>query len=108
MSKPLPNKRRRKPTGKVVKLSRELYDLLMRKCSPRGSDRPLSLDAMLRKHFGVQSRKGEPSPALEGWIEVDSEKFFLDKKDAMGAACVSAARRKVKHVTRPVHVREVL
>lgn len=108
MSKPLPNKRRRKPTGKVVKLSRELYDLLMRKCSPRGSERPMSLDAMLRKHFGVQSRKGEPSPMLEGWIEVGSEKFYLDKRDAMGAACIDAAKRKVKNVTRPIKVREVL
>lgn len=104
--KVLPNRRKFASKGRPVRLSDDIYNLLDKKRS-RFTKR-LSFDCLLRRVFGLPNRRGEPQPLVEGWLEVNSGKFYLDEADARGAAVIEAARARTKKVKRPLRMREVV
>ncbi len=110
----LKNRKRKKASkGKPIRLSDLVLGVLDKQ---RQNNTKLSYDAYLRKLLGLPKRgneaqwieDGRPMYVLEGWVEVNTQKFYLDEADANGAAVLEAAKRKRKKFDKPVRVREVL
>lgn len=81
----------------------------------RLNNQKLSYDAYMRQVLGLPTRRveadwlaaGRPQLLLEGWIEVNTQRFYLSQAEANGAMVVAAARRRTKKTDKPVRVREV-
>ena len=102
----LRNRKRKKASkGKPIRVSDLVYNTLN---SQRLNKRSLSWDAFMRIILGLPNRKGEVKPLLEGWLEVNSGQFYLNEKDANGAAVVLMAKKKTKKYLKPIRMREVI
>lgn len=103
MSERVMRNRRKIVEPRVIKVSGEVYQFLIRKRDKAGS-----WDAFFRRAYGLPDRKGAEQPLVEGFLEINSGKFFLDEDEANGAAVMSAAKRKTKRVDKPIRLREVV
>lgn len=107
----LPSRRkRRKYKGRTLRVSCFLYDELDR--LRRGK----SWDALLRKVFGLPDRTGNEQPLVEGMLETMTGTFLLRidgkdwsqlEEDAYELAIITAAKRAVKRVSKPLRMREL-
>lgn len=104
--KVLPNRRKRASKGRLIRVSDEVFNLLHKKRA-RFSKR-MSWDCLLRRMFGLPTRKGDPQPLVEGWLEVNTGQFYLDEAEARGASVVAAARAKTKKCKQPLRMKEVV
>lgn len=105
----LRTKRKRRYSGKAIRLSN---DLLAWMDARRRGHR--SYDAFLRRYFGMPDWRGTPQPLIEGVLETTSGQFFLRtgtwaqaEAVARGAAVVEAARRRTRKVNKPLRMREL-
>lgn len=95
-----------KQRGRVIKLSKEVANFLSRK---RLDKKKESFDSVLRRHFGLPSRKGEPQ-ALRTYFILDTEEqplAFREAPEARGFAIIHALRKKRKKADRVIEVREI-
>lgn len=111
-------RRKRASKGHVLRVS----DLVMAHINSRRlNNKDLSCDAYLRLAFGLPDRSeendwiqsGRPAQLLEGWVDgfilpkSRGARFYLEEKDANGAAVELYAKKKVNRLYKPVRVREV-
>lgn len=97
------SRKKRKETGKVVKLSQYVVGLLKRKGSAGES-----LDSIIRRHFGWPDRKGTAQPlALYYVIPGPPALISADLAEARGKAIVTATRKGLKKAQSVITVREV-
>lgn len=102
-------KRKRRVTGRAVRLSNELLAVI----EPRRKQNR-SYDALFRKILGLPAWDGTPQPLLEGCLEVTAGRFFIKtgtwddvEADANGAAVSAAVRNKTRKVNKPIRMREI-
>lgn len=100
----LKNRRKRASKGKTIRVSDPVLFMLEKR---RSNGRKLSWDAFFRRVFGMPDRRGNLAPLVEGWLEVNSGRFYLNKAEANGAAVFESARRKTKNIIKPIRMREV-
>lgn len=103
--KVLPGRRRKKASkGRVIRISDDVYKILNER---RLKGLRLSWDEYIRRMIGLPTRKGEPQILLEGFLEKNTGKFFLDEAEARGQSVLEAARKKTKKFLAPIKMREV-
>lgn len=101
--KVLKTRRKRASKGSPIRISDEVRAFLEKKRQGRSS-----FDSLFRRMFGLPNRKGEPQPLLEGWLEVNTGRFYFEEADARGASVIAAAKAKTKKVKQPIRMREVV
>lgn len=103
----LKNRKRRKASkGQLIRVSDAVAHTLS-KTYARDNNRNLSWDVVLRRLLGLPDRKGMPQGLVEGYLEVNTGKFYFDAAEARGAAVVAAAKAKTKRLKQPIFMREV-
>lgn len=76
--------------GKPIKVSRTVYEYLTKLKEPKEG-----YDALLRRHFGLESRKGHPQPLATYYI-IDTPEDLVVKRtlaEAKGEAILLAVKR---------------
>jgi len=96
--------KKKKPRGKVIKLSLELSAYLKSRMS-RGE----GYDAVIRRLLGLPTRKGEPQGLAEFYVVPNDGKpiIRLTLAEARGDAILQATKKKLKKAERVLTVREV-
>lgn len=106
----LPNRKRKSNPGRVIRVSKPVYDLLEKGRAGR------SWDLYIRHTLGLPDRAGNKQPLLEGLLEPTTGRLFLKfshitwetlEEDAYEVAFIAAAKQKLKRVGRPIRMREV-
>ena len=107
------SKRRKKATvGQVIRVSDVVHAELMEK---RSSNQ--SWDVFFRKMLGLPDRYGKQQNLIEGVLEVISGKLLLKvpgktwdilEEDAYEIAFLTAAKRGMKKISRPIKMREIV
>lgn len=90
--------------GEVIRVSRNVLNYIRRKQKNRES-----VDATLRRLFGLANRKGE-TPALRTYFVLTQPvlSVFSSAADARGASVMNAVKGKKKKAEAPTKVREVV
>ena len=99
------SKRKRKPKkgGRVVKISQEVYNHIV-----KGKRRQNSIDGALRRLFGIATRKGRSQGLKQYWVLKKPNVRVFDKLSiAKGEAIRHSVRAGQERVEEPVKVREV-
>ena len=106
----LPSRKKRASKGHAIRVSDAVYDALDVQRKKR------SWDWLFRRMLGLPDRAGNAQPLIEGMVEVLTGQFFLrvpDKQwedletDAYETAIITAAKKKLKRVPRPLKMREL-
>lgn len=106
----LPSRRRKASKGKVIRVSTLVYEFLDKQRFGK------SWDQLFRRVCALPDRDGIVQPLVEGILEQESGKFFLRvpgtswaqlEENAYEQAFLTAARRKVKQVSKPIRLREI-
>ena len=106
----LPNRRRPKSKGRLIRVSHHVYDALN-----IGRDE-LSWDDWLRWLFGLPDKKGVRQPMVEGLLEATSGQFFLRMPDTSWedlnglvkkVAAQIALNKNMPRPEKPIRMREI-
>lgn len=106
----LSNRRKKASKGSVIRVSDLVYDTLNKARHGR------SWDWLFRRLLGLPDRSGNAQPLIEGMLETMTGHFLLKQpgkswaeleEDAYEIAIITAAKRKVKRVSKPLKMREL-
>lgn len=94
-------------SGRAVKLSKEVIAWLEKNQRRINDKRIESYDEILRRLFGLPTRRGERQPTLTYFVLPNEGEplIFQDKAEARGAAVIRAVRRGLKKAEAVVTVR---
>lgn len=99
---------KKKETGRVVKLSKELIGWINQRKLRKGEKNVESFDSFLRRSFGLDARSGEKQGLKIYYVLPNDQEplIFLTKAEARGAAIVRAVRQGRKKAEAILCVRE--
>lgn len=105
----LRNRKRRKNSGRPVRLSNAVLECIRHKLQDSRS-----VDAYFRRVFGLPDWRGNEQPLIEGCLEPTTGRFFLKQTDweqteqaAYETAMLEAARLRTRKVLKPIRMREI-
>lgn len=104
-----PLKRRKRSTqdkGKPVRLSSQVLQFIKKYERLNEDKTKESYDSILRRLFGLPTKKGEKQEKETFWLPLGGKKVFRDRADAAGEAVLLAHKKGLKKTKRVIMLKE--
>jgi len=98
--------RTKRDKGKPVRLSSEVLKYIKRYERLSGQRTREGYDSILRRLFGLPTRKGEKQKKETFWLPLGGKRVFRDKADAAGEAVLLAHKSGKKKTKRVIMLKE--
>lgn len=102
-------KRSQADRGKPVRVSWEVYNFVQKYAKekkPDGTPFKESFDSILRRLFGLPTKKGDDQSLRVFWTVPGQKKLYEDRADAAGASVLLAHKSGKRKARKPIRLKE--